>query len=81
MPYDLITMPPISGSHPCEKPLLLMYNLVQAVTKEAGVVLDATMGSGTTGVACKKTGRHFIGIEQDKKYFDIAVKRVSEYCG
>jgi site-specific DNA-methyltransferase (adenine-specific) len=39
------------------------------------------MGSGTTGVACKKTGRHFIGIEKDEKYFELAVSRVSAYCG
>ena len=69
------------GNHPTQKPVELMEYLIKTYTNEGETVLDSCMGSGTTGVACKKTGRHFIGIEQDKKYFDIAVKRVSEYCG
>ena len=67
--------------HPTQKPVELMEYLIKTYTNEGETVLDNCMGSGTTGVACKKTGRHFIGIEKDKKYFEIAVSRVSEYCG
>ena len=70
-----------SGLHPTIKPLELMEYLVRTYTNEGETVLDNCMGSGTTGVACKKTGRHFIGIEKDEKYFEIAVSRVSAYCG
>lgn len=59
-----------------------MEYLIRTYTNEGETVLDNCMGSGSTGVACRNTNRHFIGIEQDRKYFDIAVKRVlSEYCG
>jgi site-specific DNA-methyltransferase (adenine-specific) len=67
--------------HPTQKPVPLLEYLIKTYTKEGNTVLDNTMGSGSTGVACKKTGRHFIGIEKDEKYFEIAVRRVSEYCG
>lgn len=67
--------------HPTQKPVELMGYLIKTYTNEGDTVLDNCMGSGSTGVACKKTGRHFIGIEKDPKYFDIAVRRVSEYCG
>lgn len=67
--------------HPTQKPIGLLEMLVKTYTNEGDTVLDNTMGSGTTGVACKKTGRHFIGIEKDEKYFEIAVSRVSAYCG
>lgn len=67
--------------HPTQKPVELMEYLIRTYTNEGETVLDNCMGSGTTGVACKKTGRHFIGIEKDEKYFEIAVRRVSEYCG
>jgi len=67
--------------HPTQKPIELMEYLVKTYTNEGDMVLDNCMGSGTTGVACKKTGRHFIGIEKDPKYFEIAVSRVSAYCG
>jgi len=67
--------------HPTEKPVKLMEYLIKTYTNEGETVLDNCMGSGTTGVACKKTGRHFIGIEKDEKYFEIAVSRVSAYCG
>ena len=70
-----------SGLHPTIKPLELMEYLIKTYTNEGDTVLDNVMGSGTTGVACKKTGRHFIGIEKDEKYFEIAVSRVSAYCG
>lgn len=67
--------------HPTQKPVELMEYLIKTYTNEGETVLDNCMGSGTTGVACKKTGRNFIGIEKDPKYFEIAVRRVSEYCG
>lgn len=62
--------------HPTQKPLDLMEYLVRTYSNENEVVLDFTMGSGTTGVACKNLNRNFIGIEKDKKYFDIAKKRI-----
>ena len=67
--------------HPTQKPVELMEYLIKTYTNEGDTVLDNCMGSGTTGVACKKTGRHFIGIEKDENYYNIAVRRVSEYCG
>ena len=67
--------------HPTQKPVELMVYLIKTYTNEGDTVLDNCMGSGTTGVACKKTGRHFIGIEKDPKYFETAVSRVAAYCG
>lgn len=62
--------------HPTQKPVALMEYLIKTYTNEGDLVLDFTMGSGTTGVACKNLNRNFIGIELDEKYFDIAVKRI-----
>ena len=62
--------------HPTQKPVALMEYLIKTYTNENETVLDFTMGSGTTGVACKNTGRKFIGIELDDNYFDIATKRI-----
>ncbi len=65
--------------HPTQKPVALMEWCIEQVGVPAdGVVLDPFMGSGPTGVACVKTGRKFIGIELDKGYFDIAVKRIEK---
>lgn len=64
--------------HPTQKPVALMEYLIKTYTNEGEVVLDFTMGSGTTGVACMNTGRRFIGIERDEGYFDIAEKRIME---
>lgn len=64
--------------HPTQKPVALLEYLIQTYTQEGDVVLDSTMGSGTTGVAAMNTGRRFIGIEQDPTYFDIAKKRIEE---
>ncbi|MDR2697241.1 MAG: site-specific DNA-methyltransferase [Holophagales bacterium] len=66
------------GSHETQKPLKLMECLVSLVTLENSIVLDPFMGSGTTCVAAKKLGRHYIGIEINEKYFDIARERLSE---
>ncbi len=64
--------------HPTQKPLGLISRLVSALVPEQGKALDCFMGSGTTGVACMKLGRKFIGIEIDPKYFDIACKRIED---
>jgi len=66
------------GLHPTQKPLELMKYLVQTYTKLGDLVLDITMGSGTTGVACKSLGRRFIGIELDKTHFATARKRITK---
>ena len=65
--------------HPTQKPVALMEYLIKTYTKENETVLDFTMGSGSTGVACKNTNRNFIGIEMDDNYFDIATKRISKH--
>ena len=62
--------------HPTQKPIALMEYLIKTYTNENETVLDFTMGSGTTGVACKNLNRNFIGIELDNDYFDIAVDRI-----
>ncbi|WP_338341910.1 MULTISPECIES: DNA-methyltransferase [unclassified Shinella] len=62
--------------HPTQKPVGLMEYMIRTYTDEGDVVLDNTMGSGTTGVACINTGRSFIGIERDEKYFEIAKRRL-----
>ena len=64
--------------HPTQKPVSLMEYLIKTYTNENETVLDFTMGSGTTGVACKNTNRKFIGIEKDEKYFQIAEYRIKE---
>lgn len=62
--------------HPTQKPVALLEYLVKTYSNEGDTVLDNTMGSGSTGVACKNTGRNFIGIEQDEHFFEIAQRRV-----
>lgn len=62
--------------HPTQKPLALMEYLIKTYTQEGATVLDNCMGSGTTGVAAKNTGRRFIGIERDPEYFRIASDRI-----
>jgi len=64
--------------HPTQKPVALMEYLIKTYTNENETVLDFTMGSGTTGVACKNLNRHFIGIEKDEKYFKIAEERINQ---
>jgi len=64
------------GQHPTQKPVAMMEYLIRTYTNEGDKVLDNTMGSGTTGVACVNTGRKFIGIEKDEKYFNIAKQRI-----
>lgn len=64
--------------HPTQKPLSLMQWNIQLLTNPGDVVLDCFAGSFTTGVACAKMGRRFIGIEREEKYFDIGVKRITD---
>ena len=64
--------------HPTEKPVALLEYLIKTYTNEGELVLDATMGSGSTGVACVNTNRRFIGFELEKEFFDIAQKRIDE---
>jgi DNA modification methylase len=77
---DVIEYPIIPSEndfgHPSPKPVKLMTQLVSAL--EGDTMLDPFMGSGTTGVACAKLGRNFIGIERDPAYFDIAQRRIAE---
>jgi len=64
--------------HPTQKPVALMEYLIKTYTKKGDLILDNTMGSGTTGVACINTNRKFIGIELDEKYFNIAKDRINK---
>ena len=64
--------------HPTQKDVALFEYLIKTYTNENETVLDNCIGSGTTAIACKQTGRNFIGIEMEQKYFDIANKRLLE---
>ena len=66
------------GLHPTQKPVALMEYLVKTYTNEGEVVLDFTIGSGTTGVACVNLNRNFVGIELDEEYFKISERRINE---
>lgn len=79
-PINLIIFDKIrKGSlHPTQKPIALLEYLILTYTNEGETVLDFTMGSGSTGVACVNTNRRFIGIELDEGYFNIAKKRIDE---
>lgn len=66
------------GFHPTQKPVALLADLIETYTNEGDTVLDFTMGSGSTGVACSNLNRRFIGIEMDEGYFDIAKKRIED---
>lgn len=77
--YDISPIVPWSKErvkHPTQKPLELMERCVKLWSNEGDTVLDFTMGSGTTGVACKNLNRDFIGIEINREYFDIAKQRI-----
>ena len=66
------------GFHPTQKPVALMEYLIKTYTNEGETVLDFTMGSGTTGVACKNLNRNFIGIELSPEYCEIARRRIDD---
>jgi DNA modification methylase len=75
-PKSVIDFPCERGFHPTQKPVDLLEYLIKTYTKENETVLDFTMGSGSTGVACKHLNRSFIGIEKDETYFNIAKRRI-----
>ncbi len=76
-PTNILEFRKVKGTvHPTQKPVALMEYLIKTYTKEGDLVLDNTMGSGTTGVACVNTNRGFIGMELDDKYFEIAKERI-----
>lgn len=80
-PSDVLefnVMPNTQRQHPTQKPVDLLEYLIKTYTNEGETVLDATMGSGSTGVACANTGRRFIGFETETKFYDIAKKRIDE---
>ena len=66
------------GLHPTQKPILLLEDLIKTFSNENDLVVDLTMGSCSTGIACMNTNRNFIGIELDENYFNISKKRVEE---
>lgn len=68
----------VGSFHPTQKPVALLEYLIKTYTLEKETVLDFTMGSGSTGVACINTNRNFIGIEKDTGYFEIAKKRIAD---
>ena len=76
--HSIIKITRDSGIHPTQKPVALLEYLIKTYTLENETVLDNTMGSGSTGVACVNTNRNFIGIEKDETYFNIAKKRIKE---
>jgi len=77
-PFTIIKFKRERGLHPTQKPVALMEYLIKTYTNEGETVLDFTMGSGSTGVACINTNRNFVGIELDKKYFETANLRLAE---
>ena len=71
-------LPRFKDGHPQQKPTDLLEYLIKTYTNENETVLDATMGSGSTGVACVNTNRNFIGFELEQNFFEIAQKRIAE---
>jgi site-specific DNA-methyltransferase (adenine-specific) len=71
----------VGMEHKTQKPIELLEFLVKTYTSEGDIVLDNTMGSGTTNLACIKLNRKSIGIEKEKQYYDVAVRRASDYLG
>jgi site-specific DNA-methyltransferase (adenine-specific) len=65
--------------HPTQKPVALLEYLIKTYTDSGETVLDFSMGSGSTGIACLNTGRNFIGIEKDCKYFELAKERIASH--
>jgi len=77
-PTSIIEFTPERGLHPTQKPVSLFKYLIKTYSQEGDIVLDNTAGSGTTAVACKQTKRHYICIEINPKYVEIAQKRLSQ---
>ena len=82
--HDFIETPVVTngekkaGKHPTQKPTALLEHFVKLLSDEDNLIVDPFMGSGSTGVVCKKCNRNFIGIELDSEYFEIARKRIEE---
>jgi site-specific DNA-methyltransferase (adenine-specific) len=64
--------------HKSQKPIALIEELIKRYSKEGDTIFDPFMGSGTTAIACINLNRHYIGCELEKKYYDIAIKRIEE---
>lgn len=77
-PQNVLQFNTERGLHPTQKPVPLLEYLVRTYTNEGETVLDNCMGSGSTGVACLRSGRHFIGIEKDPHYFQVAQERLEQ---
>ena len=82
-PTSILNFPNSNNNnfHPTQKPVELMEYLIKTYTNEGETVLDFTMGSGSTGVACLNANRRFIGIELDENYFNIAKERIEKWNG
>lgn len=78
LPDSLLEIKSTRGKHSTEKPVALMEWIFKYYSKEGDVILDPTMGSGSTGVACKNMNRNFIGIEKDPEIYQIAVNRIQD---
>ena len=78
LPTTMLEIKSTKGKHSTEKPVALMEWILKYYSKEGDTVLDPTMGSGSTGVACKNMKRNFIGIEMDDEIYDVAYKRINE---
>ena len=78
LPTSMVEIKSTRGKHSTEKPVALMEWILKYYSKEGDVVLDPTMGSGSTGVACKNMNRNFIGIEMDPEIYEVAVGRVED---
>jgi len=75
LPHTILEIKSEKGKHPTQKPVALVEWCLKYYSKEGDTILDPTMGSGTSGVACKNMNRKFIGIEKDKDIYDVAVQR------
>lgn len=75
-PTDVLEFIGERGLHPTQKPVALLEYLIKTYSNELDIILDFTMGSGSTGVAAKNSNRNFIGIELDEQYFNIAKERI-----
>jgi adenine specific DNA methylase Mod len=78
LPHSLLEIKSEKGKHATQKPTELIKWCLKYYSKEGDTVLDPTMGSGSTGVACKEMNRNFIGIELDKKIYSVAEKRITK---
>ncbi len=78
LPTTMLEIKSTRGKHSTEKPVALMSWILKYYSKEGDVVLDPTMGSGSTGVACKNMKRNFIGIEKDAEIYEVAVNRIED---